>query len=136
MDERKWNGDFASQGHRYEYCPAAVTQTQTAWVSLYNANTRVNGAQTATVGTNAGKRAIISKLTQDEILAAGGTAENGGWNLQMLATDLGALPAKFDVVQVFADTIPLDNAALKVSNVDNNNGVFYITATDFVAHES
>ncbi len=113
-----------------------MTATQSAWVSLYNANARSNGPQTAIVGANVAKRAIISKLTQDEILAAGGTAENGGWNLQMLATDLGAPAAKFDVVQIYAGTVPLDNRALKVGNVDNNNGVLYITATDFVAHES
>lgn len=113
-----------------------MTTTQNAWLALYAANTRSNGVQTAEIGINPAKRAIISKLTQDEIFAAGGTAENGGWNLQMLAPDFANAPAKFDDVQIFGPTIPLGNQGLKVSNVDNNNGIYYIVATDFVAHES
>lgn len=113
-----------------------MTSTQSAWIALYNANARSNGPQTAIVGSNPAKRAIISQLTQDEILAAGGTAQNGGWNLQMLATDLATAPDKFDSTQIFSGTVPLSNRALKVGNVDNNNGILYITAMDFVAHES
>lgn len=116
-----------------------MTQTQQAWLELYGANTEVNGAQTATITRDGSpvttsKRAIISEITEDEILAAGGTAENGGYHLQMFAPDFGIQPEKFDDVEVFGPTIP-NSTGLKIINVNNNNGIIYIDAGDFVSKE-
>ncbi len=118
-----------------------MTPTQNAWLALYAANARANGAQTATITRDGApvttsKRAIISELTMDEVLAAGGTAENGGYNIQMLATDFAQPPAKFDTVEIFSETIPLNNGTLELDSPNLNNGIWYLKATDFVAHES
>lgn len=116
-----------------------MTPTQTAWLSLYAANKAVNGDQRAAVGavSNQG-RAIISELTMDEILAAGGTAQNGGYNVQMLAIDFSAAPEKQMPVTVLGPTVdPVSSGlgSLQVLSANNNNGIYYIQVGDFVAHE-
>ncbi len=112
----------------------AATRTQTAWEATYRANTAANGAQTATIGPVNTKRAIVSEMTADEILAVGGTAEAGGFNIQMLASDFDSPPEKFQDVEVFGPTLAVQ-PGLKVVNVNTNNGVYYIQAGDFVSLE-
>ncbi len=105
------------------------------WLALYAANTAMNGVQTVCIAGTSAVAAIVSEMTEDEILAAGGTAENGGYNIQMLASRAVRKPQKFDSIQVYGPTIEqLEN--LQVFNSNLNNGVIYCQAADFVASET
>lgn len=111
------------------------TPTTRAWEALYRANTAANGAQTAAIGPQTAKRAIVSEMTMDEILAAGGTAENGGYNVQMLAQDFQSVPEKQQSALAYGPTIDTFSG-LQVLNVNVNNGVVYLQIGDFVAGET
>lgn len=48
----------------------------------------------ATVGAVANKDAIVEEITYDEIVAAGGIGESGGFRIQMRKSDFATKPAK------------------------------------------
>lgn len=104
-----------------------MSNTTDAWEELYTAQTEAVGEIRATVnGTNA--RAIITEVALDEIFAAGGLAEGGGFTLQMLASDFAVEPPKFTPVLARGQN-------LQVLGVNNNGGILYITSGDPVAKE-
>lgn len=105
-----------------------MTNIEKAWNDLYAAQTDAIGEQLTASVNNEGCRAIISDITLDEILAAGGQAEAGGFTLQIPLSELGEEPAKFSPVVCRGKT-------LQALNVNSNNGIVYITAGDPVANE-
>ena len=108
----------------------ATSPTVLAWRELYAAQTEATGEKkTATIGTRTGVPCVVSEMRFDQIIAYGGKAESGGFELQVVAADLGnTKPVKLAAVTHKA-------TALKVQAVVDNNGIFYITAFDPVAQE-
>lgn len=116
-------------------CPAPTPSTGSAairaWEALYRAQTyQVGSAYRATVGSVTG-RAIISELNADEIFAAGGTAQAGGYSLQMLVSDFDKDPEKL-VTKVSA----LGLEMVLLTSPVKNNGIYYFQAGDPVAEEN
>lgn len=105
---------------------SAVTD---AWLALYSAQTGFLGvAVTATVGAVTDK-AIPSAINLEQILAAGGLAEGGGYTIQMPASAFTVEPPKATPISIFG-------VSLVVGGCKNNNGILYIDAVDFVASET
>lgn len=99
-----------------------------AWLSQYRAQTEFLGSEiTATVGAVTDK-AIPSAVDLDQVLNAGGLSEGGGFTIQMLASAFSGEPSKFTAVSLLG-------YSLQVDSVKNNNGIFYISASDPTANE-
>jgi hypothetical protein len=94
-----------------------------AFSGLYKAQgASVDAQYEATVaGTTA--RCVASEINLDEILVPGGTANRGGWLLQMFRSDFAEIPPKFS-------DVTFQGRSLKVASVNENNGVLYVTAYD------
>ena len=109
-----------------------MSATTSAWAELYSAQTEaIELAIKATIGAYAvSKRAILSELTSDEIIVEGGTAENGGFKLQMLDSDFSSAPPKGTVCAVNGSAAGL---ALEVISSTLNNGIRHLTVGDFAA---
>lgn len=108
----------------------ATSPTVQAWRELYAAQTEATGEKkTATIGTRTGVPCVVSEMRFDQIIAYGGKAESGGFEMQIAAADLNSTkPAKLTAVTHKATT-------LKVQAVADNNGIYYITAFDPVEQE-
>lgn len=108
----------------------ATSPTVQAWRELYAAQTEATGEKkTATIGSRTGVPCVVSEMRFDQIIAYGGKAESGGFELQVAAADLSnTKPDKLA-------TVTHKTTTLKVQNVADNNGVYYITAFDPVAQE-
>jgi hypothetical protein len=106
------------------------TLTQSAWRELYAVQTEVIGvAIVATVGAVASsKPAIISETSLDNQIISGGVGEGGGFELQMLESDLSAAPA--EAVAVTCNGSATGKALVLISS-KLNNGLWYLTVGDF-----
>lgn len=99
-----------------------------SWVMLYNqATIQLGEARLASVNGITG-RAIVGEMNADEIFAAGGLAESGGFKLQMLASDFSIQPQKFSPATARGVT-------LQVLNANDNDGILYLEIGDPVANE-
>lgn len=102
----------------------------TSWLSnLYPAQTALTGfAYTATIGAVVNKVCVATELSYDEIIIHGGEGEKGGYELQMLETDVPA-PVKYQAVTLKRDGTDFVTG-LKVLNFKRNNGVLYVFVGD------
>jgi hypothetical protein len=82
---------------------------------------------TVTVGDVENKDAIVEKLTFDDIVAAGGVAEKGGFRLQVRESDF---PGDLHLRDATARGV-----TLKVMTEERNNGVLVLTIGDPVAED-
>lgn len=99
---------------------------------LYAAQTRTIGvAILATVdGYASGKPAILSTIATNDIYVDGGTATDGGYELQMKASDFGTEPPKQTRVTCNGDAAGIE---LEVMDVDTSNGIYLIKLASFAA---
>lgn len=86
---------------------------------------------TATIGEVTAD-ALVSQIEADILPVPGGTADAGGYTLQMRVSDFETAPAKFEPVQITGRT----DANLKVVNVTETGGVYTITVGDPAAENS
>lgn len=105
-----------------------MSQLTTAFSETYAAQTEaVGSALVATIGAKAAdKPALITQLDSDIIIVAGGVAEAGGLELQMLVSDFSTAPAKLDAVTALGQS-------LEILEFKTNNGIYYIIAGKFAA---
>lgn len=91
---------------------------------LLNAQEEAFGTRlTATVGAVANKDAIVEEITYDEIIAAGGVGESGGFRIQMRVSDFATKPAQL------ADATT-KGITLSVLTVEEIGGIYRLTIGD------
>ncbi len=103
-----------------------MSMTTDTWLQLYRSQTEACGALYATINGQQ-VQSIISALTSDQVFAAGGQADAGGYSVQVLSSSV-PVPSK-------GDPILVNGSAQEVGVVKNNNGILYIEAVDFVSQE-
>lgn len=119
--------------------PGVVTSFSFAdnWTDiLYPAQGLVNkGLQVVVTiqGYCINKPAVLSAVKLDKIFTEGGAAENGGWEIQMLLSDLSGEPPKGTKISCNGEASGHD---LEVDSVDRNGLIAYITAVDFGAQNT
>ena len=94
-----------------------------AFADLYEAQTESCGvSRTITIGAVTAS-AIVSPLTTDEVIVAGGIGDNGGYSAQVLVSDFATRPAKNATVTFGAST-------LYVLQISESNGIYTLTMGD------
>lgn len=112
-----------------------MSEITDAFDELLDAQEEATGERLkASVGAVVDKDAVIEELTFDEIVAAGGTAENGGFKLQMRKSDFPTRPPEFDA-QGVKTTVVARGVTLQLLSVTENNGILLIGAGDSVAED-
>lgn len=107
-----------------------------AWQSLYDAQTEAIGFPLTANIYEIDVGCIASANTMNQILAPGGLTDEGGYELQMLASNFSSgrdlkLNADGDVPNL----ITIQGVTLEVIQDNNNNGVLYVTCSKFVSKE-
>jgi hypothetical protein len=105
-----------------------VSALTDAFSDLYEAQTEVCGEEIqATVGAVTAD-AVVGEARFDQILAAGGTAENGGRTLQMRKSDFITPPVKLAAVVIQDQTLSL-------LDFRESHGTYLMVCGDPVANE-
>lgn len=112
-----------------------MTTWERAFDQLYAAQTRaLDGVQLlATVGDYAVERPVIlGVVTHEEMLMVdgGGTADAGGYSLQMKGSDFSSVPPPQTSVIVNGDALGF---SLEISSKDRANGMYMIRVLDVAA---
>lgn len=102
-----------------------INQFESAFGALLNVQETVFGERKKATVSGLEVDAIIGELTFDEILVAGGIAENGGFEIQVAASLLpGGRPADLSPVIVAGRTLYI------LQPVRNANGIYTLTCGD------
>lgn len=81
----------------------------------------------ATVGAVADKDAIVEEITYDEVVAAGGVGESGGYRLQVRKSDFATKPAQ-------GEDATAKGVTLQVLNCIEIHGIYQMEIGD-IANE-
>lgn len=98
-----------------------------AFADLLDAQDEARGRTVRITVNGVPYRGIMADITSDEIAAAGGIAESGGFKCQILVSAFNVAPATYDPIST-EDSLPL-----QVLSVNRINEVFEITAGDPLA---
>lgn len=103
-----------------------------AWRELRAANAAEVAANTATVGAFAtNKPCIVSAVDLDELIAAGGVYDEGGYELQMAESDFSGEPPKGTAVTCTA----LSGTFYVIKDPRKTDGTWYLQVGNMVSIE-
>ncbi len=107
-----------------------------AWQTLYDAQTEAIGFELTANVYGIDVACIASAGTMNNILAPGGVTEDGGYELQMLASNFSpGRDLKLNADGDIPNSITIQGVTLEVIQENDNNGIKYCTCGRFVAKE-